>query len=73
MVDEQIRLINFQLQLEREVEGRIKVYDLNLADTIETCIKNGLNKKAERLKSDFKMPDKKWAVLIPFNYATQIR
>ena len=53
-------LLAFQQQLEKDLDGTKKFADMSVTDTIRTCIATGLHKKAERLRSDFKVPDKRF-------------
>jgi hypothetical protein len=63
MTDENVRLLNFQLQLEKEDESRTPFFGLSVNETIRTCLLNGLGKRAEKVKADFKVSDKRY---IPF-------
>jgi hypothetical protein len=58
MVDEQIRLLVFQQTLEQENPDK-KFVGLSINNTIRSCILGGLEKKAEKVRSDFKVPDKR--------------
>ncbi len=60
-MDEYLKLLTFQQQLEKDLDGAKKFVDMSVTDTIRTCIATGLHKKAERLRSDFKVPDKRFA------------
>ncbi|KJA15614.1 hypothetical protein HYPSUDRAFT_1068261 [Hypholoma sublateritium FD-334 SS-4] len=60
MMDESARLLTFQQQLEHETDGKVTFFGLNLNETIKTCILNGLTKRADKIKSDFKVPDKRF-------------
>lgn len=59
MTEESARLLSFQQQLEHETDGKVKFFGLNMNDTIKTCILNSLSKRADKIKSDFKVPDKR--------------
>jgi hypothetical protein len=59
MMDESARLLAFQQQLEKEENGKIPFFGLSVNETIRTCLLNGMSKKAERVRSDFKVPDKR--------------
>lgn len=59
MMDESLKLLAFQQQLEKDVEGEVTFVGLSVTQTIRACIIAGLLKKAERLRSDFKVPDKR--------------
>ena len=58
MVDDQIRLLAFQQTLEQEVQGS-KYVGLSVNETIHTCIVRGNGKKADKVRSDWKVPDKR--------------
>uniref|UniRef100_A0A0W0FT65 Putative vacuolar protein sorting 16 isoform 1 n=1 Tax=Moniliophthora roreri TaxID=221103 RepID=A0A0W0FT65_MONRR len=60
MVDESARLLTTQQQLEAEADGKITFFGLSVNETIRTCIINGMMKRADKLKSDFKVPDKRF-------------
>lgn len=59
MTDESARLLAFQQQLEGEADGRVKIFGLSVNETIKMCIMNGFSKRADKIKSDFKVPDKR--------------
>ena len=58
MVDDQIRLLAFQQTLEQEVQGS-KYVGLSINETIHACIVRGNGKKADKLRADWKVPDKR--------------
>ncbi len=60
MMDESARLLAFQQQLEKEADGKISFFGLSVNETIRTCVINGMAKRAEKVKSDFKVPDKRF-------------
>ncbi|GJE94839.1 vacuolar protein sorting-associated protein 16 [Phanerochaete sordida] len=60
MMDESGRLLMFQQQLEKEADGRITFFGLSVNETIRTCLVNGMAKRADKIKSDFKVPDKRF-------------
>jgi hypothetical protein len=64
MTDENVRLLNIQLQLEREDEARSPFFGLSVNETIRTCLLNGMGKRAEKVKADFKVPDKRYISFI---------
>jgi hypothetical protein len=64
MMDEYVRLLSLQEQLETESDGRIKFFGQSVSNTIRTCLVNGMAKRADKLKSDFKVPDKRYAFLL---------
>lgn len=59
MMDESHRLLAYQQQIEKETDGKVACFGLSVNETIRTCIMNGHGKKADRIKSDFKVPDKR--------------
>ena len=59
MMDESSRLLILQQQLEKEVDGKAAFYGLSVNETIRICIINGMPKRADKIKSDFKVPDKR--------------
>ncbi|KAH7906991.1 vacuolar assembling sorting protein VPS16 [Hygrophoropsis aurantiaca] len=60
MTDESTRLLAFQQQLEKEADGKVTFFGLSVSETIRTCLLNGMAKKADRVKADFKVPDKRF-------------
>ncbi|KAF9262262.1 vacuolar assembling/sorting protein VPS16 [Marasmius fiardii PR-910] len=59
MVDENVRLLTTQQQLETEADGKV-FFGLSVNETIRVCILNGMLKRADKLKTDFKVPDKRF-------------
>ncbi|KIM67291.1 hypothetical protein SCLCIDRAFT_179253 [Scleroderma citrinum Foug A] len=60
MMDECARLLAMQQQLEKDAQGKVKFFGLSVSETIRTCLTNGMGNKADRVKSDFKVPDKRF-------------
>jgi vacuolar protein sorting-associated protein 16 len=60
MMDEYSRLLAFQQTLEKETTDKIEFFGLSVDETIKKCLLNGMFKRADRLKSDFRVPDKRW-------------
>ncbi|SNX85643.1 related to vacuolar protein sorting 16 [Melanopsichium pennsylvanicum] len=60
LVDEQIRLIAVQQALEKEDGHRSQYTGLSLNGTIRQLLFRNMSKKAEKLRSDFKVPDKRY-------------
>ena len=60
-MDESVRLLATQQQLEKEGDGKIAFYGLSVNETIRTCLVNGMAKRADKIKSDFKVPDKRYS------------
>jgi hypothetical protein len=59
-VDEQIRLLAFQQALEKEDGHRSQFTGLSLNETIRQLLFRNMSKKADKLRSDFKVPDKRY-------------
>jgi hypothetical protein len=62
MMDENVRLLAFQQQLEKETDGKFTFFGLSVSETIRTCLLNGMSKKADKTKADFKVPDKRCVI-----------
>jgi len=60
MMDESVRILTIQQQLEKETNGKISFFGLSVNCTIRECIMNGLSKRADKIKADFKISDKRW-------------
>lgn len=60
MMNESVRLLALQQQYEKDLDGKTKFFGQSVSETIRTCILNGMNKKADRVKSEFKVPDKRF-------------
>lgn len=60
MVDEDVKLITFQQELEKDVGHKVKFVGSSVSETISLCLANGLSKKAERLKDQFKVPERRF-------------
>lgn len=72
MMDESARLLAFQQQLEKESDGKITFFGLSVNETVRVCVVNGMAKRADKIKSDFKVPDKRfWYVKL--HALTEIR
>ncbi len=65
LVGEEIRLLAFQSALQKEISANHRIVGNSLNDTIRFCLTNSLPKKADKLRSDFKVPDRRfWAIKI---------
>ena len=64
MMDESSKLLVLQQQLEKETDGKIVFFGLSVSDTIRTCLVNGMAKRADKVKSDFKVPDKRYVFVV---------
>ncbi|KAH9852249.1 vacuolar protein sorting-associated protein 16 [Lenzites betulinus] len=72
ITDESVRLLVQQQQLEKEADGKIVFFGLSVNETIRTCLLNGMAKRADKVKSDFKVPDRRfWYVKL--HALTEIR
>ncbi|KAG6377543.1 Vps16, C-terminal region-domain-containing protein [Boletus reticuloceps] len=60
MMDESARLLAMQQQLEKESDGKVKFFGKSVSETIRTCLMNAMSKKADKVKSEFKVPDKRF-------------
>jgi len=60
MMDESVRLLTMQQQLEAETDGKVRFFGTSVNETMRLCIINGLPKRADKVKSDFKVPDKRF-------------
>ncbi|RPD64273.1 vacuolar protein sorting-associated protein 16 [Lentinus tigrinus ALCF2SS1-7] len=60
MMDESVRLMTLQQTLEKEADGKIAFFGQSVNETIRTCVINGMAKRADKIKSDFKVPDKRF-------------
>lgn len=58
MIEDQLKLLAMQQSLEQEAAGK-SFLGLSVNETIRACILAGLSKKADKIKSDFKVPDKR--------------
>lgn len=59
MMDDNTRLLTFQQQLEKETDGKVSFFGLSVSGTIRQCVVNQLSKRADKVKADFKVPDKR--------------
>ncbi|KAI8327280.1 Vps16, C-terminal region-domain-containing protein [Choanephora cucurbitarum] len=57
-VDEAVRLLQFQLQLEKDTQQSFT--GLSTSETIYKCTVLGQHNKASKIKTDFKIPDKRF-------------
>ena len=60
MMDESVRLMTLQQTLEKEADGKVAFFGQSVNETIRTCLINGMAKRADKIKSDFKVPDKRY-------------
>ena len=59
-MDESARLLAFQQILENDTDGRVKFVGLSINETIVRCIPAGLHKRVDKLRADWKVPDKRF-------------
>lgn len=59
MMDESARLLAMQQQIEKDAGGNFVVFGLSINETIQTCLLNGLARWADKVKSEFKVPEKR--------------
>lgn len=59
MMEESARLLTYQQQLEKETPSFGPFVGLSVNATMKSCILNGMHKKADKVKADFKVPDKR--------------
>lgn len=60
-MEESVRLLVFQQQLEKDLEGRAECVGLSVNATIRVCLINAQSRRAEKLRADWKVPDKRYA------------
>ncbi|GAA5970464.1 hypothetical protein JCM3765_007628 [Sporobolomyces pararoseus] len=60
MTEEHVKLLILQQTLESESSNKRKYVGLSVNDTIRTCILDGLEKKVDKIKKDFSVPDKRF-------------
>ncbi|CAG7849893.1 Vacuolar protein sorting-associated protein 16 homolog [Serendipita indica DSM 11827] len=60
MMDENARLLALQQTLEKDVDGKAAFVGLSVGDTIMLCLQCGLHKRAEKVRSDWKVSDKQF-------------
>lgn len=58
-IDENIKLLQMQAQFEKEMTNQ-RLVGLSLSETVHKCIVERQHNKANKLKSDFKIPDKRF-------------
>lgn len=60
MMDESARLLVLQQQLEKEADSKINFFGLSINETMRTCLLNGMSKRADKIKSEFSVSEKRW-------------
>lgn len=59
MAEDSLRLLTLQEQMERELENKYSFVGLNVNETMSYLLQIGLGKRAEKIRSDWKVPDKR--------------
>lgn len=59
MMEESVRLLTTQQQLDNETDGKINFFGTSVNESIRLCLVNNMAKRADKIKSDFKVPDKR--------------
>ncbi|GLB42050.1 putative vps16, C-terminal region [Lyophyllum shimeji] len=60
MMDESTHLLTLQQQLEKEADGKVEFFGKSVNETINLCLLNGMSKRADKIKSEFKVSDKRF-------------
>ncbi|KAK0553670.1 Vacuolar protein sorting-associated protein 16 [Tilletia horrida] len=60
LIEEQTRLLGFQAALESEDGGIHRFIGLSVNETVRQCLLKGMLRKAEKIRTDWKIPDKRW-------------
>ncbi|ORY21590.1 Vps16, C-terminal region-domain-containing protein [Naematelia encephala] len=60
MTDDAHRLLSLELSLEREMDHKFQFTGLSVNDLISRLLVEGLSKRAERVRADWKVSDKRW-------------
>lgn len=60
MIDDAQRLLSLQIAYERELENKFSFKGLSVDEFIFKLIIEGFSKRAERVRVDWKVPDKRW-------------
>lgn len=58
--DDAARLLALQVQYEKELEYKFAFLGLSVSETMSHLLVEGLNKRAEHVRSTFKVPDKRF-------------
>jgi hypothetical protein len=59
MAEESLRLLTLQEQMERELEHKYAFSGLTLNGTLSHLLRIGLGKRAEKIRSDWRVPDQR--------------
>lgn len=60
MADDAHRLLQLQQTYERELEHKFRFSGLSVDEFISSLLREGFSKRAERVRVDWKVPDKRW-------------
>ncbi|KAG8907134.1 hypothetical protein FRB99_005242 [Tulasnella sp. 403] len=60
MMDDCVKLLALQETLEKESGGRVTFVGLSVNDTIRSCLVNNMAKRADSIRSTWKVPDKRF-------------
>jgi hypothetical protein len=66
MMEESAKLLTLQRELEKETDGKVAFIGLSVADTIMLCIQGGLHKRADKIRSEWKVTEKQCVPVISF-------
>lgn len=59
MAEDSLRLLTLQEQMERELDHKYILSGLNVNETMSYLLQIGLGKRAEKIRSEWKVPDKR--------------
>jgi hypothetical protein len=68
MADDAHRLLSLQLAYERELDHKFAFAGLSVNDFILNLLSEGFGKRAEKVRADWKVPDKRYVCLSLFLY-----
>ncbi|GAA5885073.1 hypothetical protein JCM16303_006391 [Sporobolomyces ruberrimus] len=60
MTEEHVKLLILQQTLESESPNKRKYVGLSVNDTVRNCILDGMEKKVDKIKKDYSIPDKRF-------------
>jgi hypothetical protein len=60
MTEDAHRLLSFQLAQERELDNKYRFAGLSVDQFVSKLLIEGFSKRAERVRVDWKVPDKRW-------------
>lgn len=64
MAEDAHRLLILQQAYERELEHKYTLAGLSVNDTISSLLVSGFGKRADKIRSDWKVPDKRCAFVV---------